>query len=85
MKPLNFGERMAELRRLRLKNIQDKLLLDQFQNIPSMTAKIEKHLVFPGTPINTTDEVKVTEVVVESQTPLERTIQRLRDQTRSAE
>lgn len=77
--PLNFGERMKLLKARRQ---QEASLLEMFQPGIPLTAEVQKQLVHR---IEATAETPAIErtVIVESLTPLERTIQRIRDQAKN--
>ena len=75
VKKPSFGIKMRDLKEKRAKEVADKRLLEQFLSQPSLEAKIQQHLVMP---IDVTGATPI-KVITEPMTPLERTIQRLRE------
>lgn len=75
-KKLNFGQRMQELKRKKAQEAKDKELLERFPPLPPLDAKIEEHLTIP---LDATAPIEARTVIVQSQTPLERAVQTLRE------
>lgn len=77
MKKLNFGERMKLLKKARE---QEKALNALFTPGVPLTEPIQKVIIHP---LSATSDTPASHVVqIETLTPLERTIQRLREQAR---
>lgn len=79
MDKLEFYKKMQAAKKKKAQEAKDKKLKEDFSLEPPpipLDSRIEEHLVLPTSPV---EPVEARTVVVKSQTPLERTIQTLRE------